>query len=91
MKFIGIKIKGIVQGVNFRYSTFIEATALGLKGRVQNVHTDTVYIIAQGSETSLKILIEWCLDGPQEAFINSLEINEIHSDSYSDFAILRPS
>jgi len=50
-------VKGLVQGVGFRYSTRSAALALKLKGTVCNLLDGSVKIVAQGEKRDLENLI----------------------------------
>ncbi len=50
-------ISGKVQGIGFRAHTYHYATQLGLKGQVRNLNDGTVEILAQGSQSQLKNLL----------------------------------
>ena len=49
-------VRGIVQGVAFRYHTALKANQLGLQGWVRNNKDGTVQVEAQGQENSLNNL-----------------------------------
>ncbi|MCX6807122.1 MAG: acylphosphatase [Candidatus Berkelbacteria bacterium] len=58
IKNVTIKVYGLVQGVNFRYHSRLEAENLGLSGYVQNEPNGSVTIIVEGEESKLKKFIE---------------------------------
>ena len=67
MKRLTVIIQGRVQGVSFRYYTQRTAQSLGLKGWVRNERDGGVAVVAEGSETELKQLLE--LELPQIAIL----------------------
>ena len=69
-----IIVKGKVQGVFFRVSTVEKATALGVRGRVENLADGRVRIEAEGTGESLEKLAEWCGEGPPRATVESVEV-----------------
>ncbi|MDD5590043.1 MAG: acylphosphatase [Candidatus Portnoybacteria bacterium] len=88
MKQINLKIYGRVQGVNFRYFIFERAKEIGLTGWVKNEDDGSVLILAEGSEESLKKLIEYCQSGPQFATIDRVEVKWKKTTSgFDDFVI----
>ena len=58
-----IIVFGQVQGVFFRAGVLAEARKLGLGGWTRNEPNGTVKILAQGEESDLQKLIDWCKIG----------------------------
>jgi len=88
IKRIHLIIHGIVQGVNFRFSTQQKAFSLGLKGWVRNKKDGTVEAIAQGSEETIIEFIKWCKTGPKMAKVTRVEIEEVAiSNKLGEFSI----
>mgnify|MGYP002725713853 CR=1 FL=1 len=67
-------ISGRVQGVFFRDNTKKKAQSLGLTGYVKNNSDGTVEIVAEGNESKLKQLLEFCKQGPEAADVNNTKI-----------------
>lgn len=83
-----IIVKGKVQGVFFRVSTVEKATALGVRGRVENLADGRVRIEAEGTGESLEKLAEWCGGGPPQATVESVEVEWTEtSGEFTDFRI----
>lgn len=83
-----IIVKGKVQGVFFRVSTVEEATALGVRGRVENLADGRVRIEAEGTGESLEKLAEWCGAGPPRATVESVEVEWTEAaGGFADFRI----
>lgn len=74
IKRLVLKIYGDVQGVNFRYFTYQEASRLNLTGWVRNGADGTVEILAEGEEENLNKLIEYCQEGPKFAIVDKVEV-----------------
>ena len=74
MKHIIIKITGKVQGVFFRTSTKAVADQMGIKGLIRNEKDGSVYIEAEGDETTLSIFLEWCNEGPDKAIVENVAL-----------------
>ena len=73
---VRIIVRGIVQGVGFRYHTKERGTALGLKGFVRNAGSDSVVVEAEGDEDAINELISWLRTGPQHAAVETVELEE---------------
>src|SRR6185295_1342263 len=72
-----IKISGKVQGVGFRFSTYIKFDELGLTGKAENIREDrTVLVEAQGEEENLELLVEWCKHGPADARVDAVDVSK---------------
>lgn len=84
-----IKVKGKVQGVNFRYYTKQEAVQLGVRGTVMNLDDGSVLVRAEGDPEKVEALVAWCRTGPSRARVDGLEIEEMPLEGYTDFVILR--
>ena len=73
MKRIRIIVRGIVQGVFYRYSTQKKANEYDLAGWVRNMPDGKVEIVCEGTEANIKKLIEWCRKGPDGAHVEGIE------------------
>lgn len=80
-----IAITGKVQGVNYRYSAFKMAQALGIKGFVQNEADGSVYCEAEGEEEMLTRFIQWCHHGPENARVDYVSVNDGELKSFIEF------
>jgi acylphosphatase len=67
-------VAGRVQGVFYRHSTRQAARDLGLSGWVKNLEDGSVEIFADGPESAVKKLIEWCHKGPPNAVVNNVSV-----------------
>lgn len=84
-----IIVDGIVQGVYYRQSTKAKATELNITGEVKNKKDGSVQIIATGTTTQLKKLIEWCSKGPERAIVTNVKVEKIPLQIYSGFNIVK--
>ncbi len=73
-KQVMLKIYGRVQMVFFRDSARREAKKLKLVGWVRNEPNGTVRITAEGEQTKLKQLVNWCYNGPMLAKVTKVDI-----------------
>ncbi len=70
-------VRGRVQGVFFRASTWEVARGLGLHGGVSNLPNGDVEVIACGETEALGELKQWLQKGPPLAQVVSLHREEI--------------
>ena len=66
-------VKGLVQGVGFRFFVEDRAYELGLTGYVRNLPDGTVEVVAEGEEEALKVLLEHLWRGPRLARVRDVE------------------
>jgi acylphosphatase len=84
-----IRVHGQVQGVFFRVSARDEARRLGLTGFARNEPDGSVYIEVEGDEQALERFVAWCRQGPPDAVVERVEVQEGQPRGYADFAIVR--
>jgi len=90
MKHINIKVKGKVQGVYFRATTKAIADQVGAKGFVVNLKDGSVYLEAEGDKFALDTLVEFCHEGPDEAEVESVEVDEVAEiKGFNNFVVLK--
>ena len=56
---LSARVFGVVQGVGFRFWTMGKAEELGLTGEVRNVDDGSVAVVAEGSESQVRELLDW--------------------------------
>jgi acylphosphatase len=87
---IRVVVKGIVQGVSFRYYTVEEAVRHGVRGWVKNLPNGDVQGCFEGEEKDVKTLLDWCRQGPPLASVDEVIVErENFTGEFSDFRMLR--
>ena len=89
MKRIHIIIDGRVQGVGFRYSLYIKALQLGIKGWVKNKDDNKVEAVFEGEQDKINHILEFCKKGPFLTNISNIKIKEEQYKGEEKFRILR--
>ncbi len=74
---VEIIVRGLVQGVGFRYAAWRRALALKLSGWVRNRSDGTVELVCSGPPDSVQKMIEWLEHGPSGARVRGTEVNDI--------------
>jgi len=69
-----IVVKGMVQGVGFRYFVLRHALNLGVSGFVKNMFNGEVEIEANGERSAIEGLIKELKVGPRAAHVTDLKI-----------------
>ncbi len=82
-----ISVKGMVQGVGFRWNAATEARKRGISGFVRNLPDGSVYIEAEGTKKMLDSYVEWCKKGPLFSSVESVITGSFPPEGYSGFAI----
>jgi len=76
MRKLHIIVKGVVQGVSFRYFAAYNARHLSIHGYVKNLYNGDVEIGAQGEQQNLQIFLDKIKLGPPAARIDDIKIEE---------------
>ena len=87
MKRLIIRITGRVQGVFFRATTEKYAASYGIKGFVKNLKDGSVYIEAEGDNVNLNKFLDYCRQGPPEAVVNDIDIEEAPLKNFTSFEV----
>lgn len=83
-----VYISGRVQGVNYRYSTVIQAQKLGLSGWVKNLYDGRVEALFEGEEEIVNKMLSWCYQGPPMAYVTKVEtFKKEYSGSFNGFTV----
>jgi acylphosphatase len=67
------QVRGLVQGVGFRWFVSRRADQLGLRGWVRNLRDGSVEVVAQGPESVLEVMHEALRRGPPGARVERVE------------------
>ncbi|TFD33937.1 acylphosphatase [Cryobacterium cryoconiti] len=70
-------VRGVVQGVGFRYYAQAEARRLGLAGFVRNRADGTVEVEVEGNAASVWAMLAWLQHGPPSAHVEAVEVSTI--------------
>lgn len=85
-----VRIRGLVQGVNFRYFTRRTALQHNLTGTVRNLPNGDVEAVLEGRERDVRAVLDWCRRGPSAARVDELLIDwEDPKGGFESFEVLR--
>ncbi|HTP79866.1 MAG TPA: acylphosphatase [Bacteroidota bacterium] len=70
-----IVVRGLVQGVGFRYFVLMRAQKFALRGYVQNVYNGDVEIEVEGARSLVEEFIGEVKVGPRAAHVSDLRID----------------
>lgn len=81
-------IAGRVQGVFFRMETKRAADHAGVFGWVRNKRDGNVEALFEGDEGGVKLVLEWCREGPPFACVKSVDVEfEDYKGEFKEFEI----
>jgi acylphosphatase len=82
-------VRGLVQGVGFRWYTRARALAIGdLRGFALNLPDGRVQVVAEGPRERCELLLEWLRGGDTPGRVDGVtEIWDTPRGGYEDFAI----
>jgi len=87
---VHLVVKGLVQGVSYRATARDEARARGLLGWVRNLPNGDVEALAEGESAAVDAFIAWCRQGPDEARVTHVVVEERPADApLSPFTVVR--
>lgn len=87
MKAYRIVIKGIVQGIGFRYFTRMAANRFTISGWVRNCPDGSVEIHCEGEESNLQHFLAEIRKGPSGLKVDTFEIKETSAGFFYGFEI----
>jgi acylphosphatase len=84
------RVFGRVQGVFFRQNTLVQAERLRLVGTVRNEPDGGVFVVAEGQQPALEVLLDWLHRGPEQAAVSRVDAAWLApTDSHTSFRIVR--
>ena len=84
-----IIVKGLVQGVGFRFFVYRIGKSLNLVGTVENLSGGVVKIVVEGDRSAIEEMIRFVKVGPRSAEVNDVVIHWTSpKHSFPDFTIL---
>ncbi len=82
-----VVVWGVVQGVGFRWHCAREAARLDVAGRVRNLRTGDVEIVAEGAADAVDRLVAWARRGPSGAEVMGVEVNDEEPQGLTGFRV----
>jgi len=85
---IRVFVRGIVQGVNFRYQTKKNAAKLGVSGWVRNLPDGRIEAVFEGEQEGVEKMVEFCKTGTFSAIVQDVTVKqEDWTGEYDKFEI----
>lgn len=82
-------VRGLVQGVAFRWSTKTRARELGVAGWVGNLPDGSVEVWVEGPASAVEDLLRWLERGPPAARVEAVEVTDVTPSGAERFEVRR--
>lgn len=69
-----LEIRGLVQGVGYRWSMVGQARRLGISGWVRNRRDGSVEAVVMGTPEALDRIVSWARRGPDAALVEAVDV-----------------
>jgi acylphosphatase len=69
-----LEIRGLVQGVGYRWSMVEEARRLGIRGWVRNRRDGSVEALLAGPPEAVDQIVGWARKGPRPAGVDAVDV-----------------
>jgi acylphosphatase len=79
-------VRGVVQGVGYRFSAQRAAGRHGVAGWIRNCADGSVEAVLEGEPSAVEAMIEWCRHGPPHAEVCELEAREEEPEGLAGFS-----
>ena len=80
-------VSGRVQGVWYRQSAADQARALHVAGWARNLGDGRVELWAEGQRDAVDAFLTWCRDGPRNASVARLDIEDVAPSGRTGFEV----
>jgi len=84
---VHVFVEGRVQGVNFRYRAYQEATRLGVTGWARNLPDGRVEAVYEGPRENVEEMLGWTRHGPEWARVTGLAVYDEEPKQERGFGI----
>ncbi len=82
-------VRGVVQGVGFRWFAEKTARSLGVRGWVRNRSDGAVETVAEGDERAVAEYLAQLSQGPSGSRVDEVVVEEAAGEGLSDFEVRR--
>ena len=90
MKATRLLVRGLVQGVGYRFFAEREARDLGIRGYVRNLADGRVEAVAAGAPDRVRAFVQRLREGPRGGRVESVEVSETTLENDTGGFEIRP-
>ncbi|TQJ31204.1 acylphosphatase [Microbacterium sp. SLBN-146] len=76
MKRVHVVVRGVVQGVGYRYTLRLVADEAGVAGWVRNLRDGSVEAELEGTAAEVDEVLAWMAEGPPGARVDSASVSD---------------
>ncbi len=88
MKCVKVIVRGLVQGVNYRFFCHQNAADMNIKGYAKNLLNGDVEVVAKGDDGLIQDFIKLLKIGPRASNVTSIHVDDIECDEdFSGFSV----
>jgi acylphosphatase len=85
---VAVRVRGMVQGVGFRYFTHRTARSLDLTGWVKNLPDGTVAAVFEGPRSDVEAAVEALRRGPAGSRVERMEVDrQVYRGEFEGFEV----
>lgn len=85
MRRVRVVIRGLVQGVGYRYSMRQVAREAGVAGWVRNRRDGTVEAEVEGTDEQVAELLSWAAEGPPMGRVDGVSVTDVEPTGDAGF------
>jgi acylphosphatase len=82
-----VLVRGLVQGIGFRYSLVTQAELRGIAGWVRNRPDGSVEAVLEGAADAVDSVVDWCRRGPRGSRVDAVELNDEEPEGIEGFSV----
>ena len=82
-----MRVRGVVQGVGFRYQTRARARSLGVAGSARNLGDGSVEVVLEGPDDAVASMVDWCRRGPRGSQVAEVDVKEEEPRGEQGFSV----
>ncbi|GAA1935516.1 acylphosphatase [Microbacterium aoyamense] len=88
MKRVHVVVRGMVQGVGYRYTMRMIAREAGVTGWVRNLRDGSVEAEVEGTDAQVDEVLAWMADGPPGSRVDAATVTDAAPAADTTFEVL---
>ncbi|WP_405373636.1 MULTISPECIES: acylphosphatase [unclassified Microbacterium] len=77
MRRVHVAVRGLVQGVGYRFTMRATAEGAGATGWVRNRHDGSVEAEVEGTREQVDAVLDWAAKGPRGGRVDAVEVADV--------------